>query len=78
MCLVELDFAKEENLKFGIYSLVRSKTQEFSIEELVQDIRAYQQLDEERLTKQICFLLERWVEAGVVREYLDTYSLAVA
>lgn len=58
MCLVELDFAKEENLKFGIYSLVRSKTQEFSIEELVQDIRAYQQLDEERLTKQICFLLK--------------------
>lgn len=35
MCLVELDFAKEENLKFGIYSLVRSKTQEFSVEELV-------------------------------------------
>jgi len=75
MCKVNLDLKIDKNLDFAIYSLVLSKNNEFSPEELAQDIMQYQQLDQNILSKKISLLLKRWVTSGVLQQHLDTFSI---
>lgn len=75
MCKVKMDLNKDENLNLAIYSLVLSKKEEFSPQDLVHDVRAYQQIDEERLYSKISFLLKKWVNSGMLQEHLDTFSM---
>lgn len=75
MCKVKMDLNKDENLNLAIYSLVLSKKEEFSPQDLVHDVRVYQQIDEERLYSKICFLLKKWVNSGMLQEHLDTFSM---
>lgn len=75
MCKVNLDLNIENNLDFAIYSLVLSKHEEFSQEELAADIMQYQQLDQTILTRKISSLLKRWVSSGVLQQHLGTFSV---
>lgn len=75
MCRVKMDLNKDENLNLAIYSLVLSKKEEFSPQDLVHDVRVYQQIDEERLYVKISFLLKKWVNSGMLQEHLDTFSM---
>lgn len=75
MCRVKMDLNKDENLNLAIYSLVLSKKEEFSPQDLVDDVRVYQQIDEERLYSKISFLLKKWVNSGMLQEHLDTFSM---
>ena len=53
MCKVNMDLSVEKNLKFAVYSLMLSKHEEFSLNELTEDIMKYQNLDQELLNKKI-------------------------
>ncbi len=75
MCKVNMDLNIDANLDFAIYSLVLSKTKEFSPEDLVHDVRSYQPIDEQHVYIKVSTLLKRWVRAGVVQEHLDTFSV---
>lgn len=75
MCKVKMDLTKDENLNLAIYSLVLSKKEEFSPEDLVRDVWVYQQIDKEYLYAKISFLLKKWVNSGMLQEHLDTFSM---
>lgn len=75
MCKVNMDLSVEKNLKFAVYSLMLSKHEEFSLNELTEDIMKYQNLDQELLNKKISLLLKNWVISGVLQEHLDTFSI---
>lgn len=75
MCKVNMDLKVDKNLDFAIYSLVLSKKDEFSPEELAKDIMQYQQLDYNILNSKISVLLKRWVGSGVLRQHLNTFSV---
>ena len=75
MCKVKMDLNNDANLNFAIYSLVLSKREEFSAQELVHDVRAYQAIDEQHLYNTVSCLLKKWVNSGMIQEHLDTFSM---
>lgn len=77
MCGVDMDLQKDEDLKFAIYNMVMSKTQEFSVQDLVNEVRSYQDIEERHLISQLEMLLDAWVNSGVLKEYIDTYAVEV-
>ncbi len=75
MCTIKLDLNNTKNLDFAIYSVVLSKTKEFSAEDIIDDVKSYQNIDEDTLHVRISTLLEKWVDSGVVQQHWDTFSL---
>lgn len=77
MCGVDMDLQEDANLKFAIYNMVMSRTQEFSVQDLVNEVRSYQDIEEGYLIDQLEMLLDAWVNSGVLKEYIDTYAVEV-
>lgn len=77
MCKVSMDLNDEKNLDFAIYSLVLAKTEEFSAEDLVQDVRSFQNVDTVKVQSRVEVLMKRWVDSGVVQEHWNTFSVAM-
>lgn len=77
MCGVDMDLQEDVNLKFAIYNMVISKTQEFSVQDLVSEVQSYQKIEEGHLVEQLETLLNAWVNSGVLKEYIDTYAVMV-
>ncbi len=75
MCTIKLDLNNTKNLDFAIYSVVLSKTKEFSAEDIIDVVKSYQNIDEDTLHVRISTLLEKWVDSGVVQQHWDTFSL---
>lgn len=75
MCIVKLDLNNERNLDFAIYSVVLAKTREFSVDDIISDIKTYQNIDDAILHNRISRLLEKWVDSGLVQQHWDTFSL---
>lgn len=77
MCRVNMDLTEEKNFNFAVYNMVLAKSKDFSAEELIDEMSQYQVMDREHITKQIRSLLKCWVNSGMIRQDLDSYSVAV-
>lgn len=77
MCRVNMDLTEEKNFNFAVYNMVLAKSRDFSAEELIDEMSQYQVMDREHITKQIRLLLKCWVNSGMIRQDLDSYSVAV-
>ena len=77
MCRVNMDLTEEKNFNFAVYNMVLAKSRDFSAEELIDEMSQYQVMDREHITKQIRSLLNCWVNSGMIRQDLDSYSVAV-
>lgn len=73
MCLVLLDLSNNDNLDFAIYSTVLSKDHDFSIQEIVDNIREYTDIDINKIQERINILFKKWMNDGFLQEGLDTY-----
>lgn len=73
MCLVLLDLSNNDNLDFAIYSMVLSKDHDFSIQEIVDNIREYTDIDINKIQERINILFKKWMNDGFLQEGLDTY-----
>lgn len=74
MCIVKLDLNNTKNLDFAIYSVVLSKKKEFTEEDIVSDIKSYQNIDDDILHMRIRTLLEKRVNSGLIRQNWNTFS----
>lgn len=77
MCRVDMDLRNEKNLDFAIYSLVLSKRSEFSADELAEEVKDYQNIDDNTLQTRINKLLENWVNSEVIQKHWNTYSIVL-
>ena len=75
MCIINMDLSKDRNLDFAIYSLMLSKRDEFTAQDLVNDVLSYQELDREHVSEKVDALLKLWVFTGAIQQHLDTFSV---
>lgn len=77
MCVVQMDWSKDETLDFAIYNLiVMQGTAEFTQNNIVTELKKYRNApDEARLEDRVKNFIKYWVDKEILQEHWDTYSL---